>query len=399
MGYIYKYGGGELSKNMSLALLLTNLFIAFLGIGLVIPVLPTIMNELNLSGKMVGYLVSAFAISQLLVSPLSGKWVDQYGRKTMIVIGLLIFSFSEFLFGLGKTVEVLFISRLLGGVSAAFIMPAVTAFIADITTMEMRSRAMGYMSAAISTGFIIGPGIGGFLAELGTRVPFFAAAVVALISALASLILLKEPERYKSAVIEAKTSGLGRIFNPLYFLAFLIIFIAQFGLAAFDSLFSLFVDRKFGFTPKDIAIIITGGGLVGALAQVFLFDRLTQKFGEVKLIRYSFIFSAILVVVTTMVNSYFNILLATIFIFVGFDLMRPAVTSYLSKVAGNEQGFVSGMNSMFTSFGNMFGPIVGGILFDINLDYPFYFTALALIVGIGLTYFWKQPTYQEEFSR
>src|SRR5699024_1749065 len=108
---------------------------------------------------------------------------------------------------------------------------------------------------------------------------------------------------------------LGRIFNPLYFLAFLIIFIAQFGLAAFDSLFSLFVDRKFGFTPKDIAIIITGGGLVGALAQVFLFDRLTQKFGEVKLIRYSFIFSAILVVVTTMVNSYFNILLATIFIF------------------------------------------------------------------------------------
>lgn len=379
---------------MSLALLLTNLFIAFLGIGLVIPVLPTIMNELNLSGKMVGYLVSAFAISQLLVSPLSGKWVDQYGRKTMIVIGLLIFSFSEFLFGLGKTVEVLFISRLLGGVSAAFIMPAVTAFIADITTMEMRSRAMGYMSAAISTGFIIGPGIGGFLAELGTRVPFFAAAVVALISALASLILLKEPERYKSAVIEAKTSGLGRIFNPLYFLAFLIIFIAQFGLAAFDSLFSLFVDRKFGFTPKDIAIIITGGGLVGALAQVFLFDRLTQKFGEVKLIRYSFIFSAILVVVTTMVNSYFNILLATIFIFVGFDLMRPAVTSYLSKVAGNEQGFVSGMNSMFTSFGNMFGPIVGGILFDINLDYPFYFTALALIVGIGLTYFWKQPTYQ-----
>ena len=383
---------------MSLALLLTNLFIAFLGIGLVIPVLPTIMNELNLSGKMVGYLVSAFAISQLLVSPLSGKWVDQYGRKTMIVIGLLIFSFSEFLFGLGKTVEVLFISRLLGGVSAAFIMPAVTAFIADITTMEMRSRAMGYMSAAISTGFIIGPGIGGFLAELGTRVPFFAAAVVALISALASLILLKEPERYKSAVIEAKTSGLGRIFNPLYFLAFLIIFIAQFGLAAFDSLFSLFVDRKFGFTPKDIAIIITGGGLVGALAQVFLFDRLTQKFGEVKLIRYSFIFSAILVVVTTMVNSYFNILLATIFIFVGFDLMRPAVTSYLSKVAGNEQGFVSGMNSMFTSFGNMFGPIVGGILFDINLDYPFYFTALALIVGIGLTYFWKQPTYQEEIS-
>ncbi len=386
-------------KNMSLTLLLINLFIAFLGIGLVIPVLPTIMNELELTGKVVGYLVAAFAISQLLVSPLAGKWVDQYGRKTMIVIGLLIFSFSELLFGLGKTVEVLFISRLLGGVSAAFIMPAVTAFIADITTMETRSRAMGYMSAAISTGFIIGPGIGGFLAEIGTRVPFFAAAVVALISAIVSFIFLKEPVRYKEAIITEQTTGLARIFNPLYFIAFVIIFITQFGLAAFDSLFSLFVDHKFGFTPKDIAIVITGGGLVGAIAQIFLFDSLTKRFGEVRLIRYSFVFSAILVVVTTMVTSYINILLATIFIFVGFDLMRPAVTSYLSKVAGNEQGFVSGMNSMFTSFGNMFGPIVGGALFDINLDYPFYFTALALVVGIALSYFWKQPTFEDEMAR
>lgn len=388
-----------MKKNGSLILLLTNLFIAFLGIGLVIPVLPTIMNELGLSGKMVGYLVAAFAVSQLLISPLAGKWVDRFGRKPMIIMGLLIFSFSELLFGLGKTVEMLFASRLLGGVSAAFIMPAVTAFIADITTMNMRSRAMGYMSAAISTGFIIGPGIGGFLADFGTRIPFFAAATVALISAIVSFLFLTEPERYKEAVIEGEASaGLKGILNPLYFIAFIIIFITQFGLAAFDSIFSLFVDHKFGFTPKDIAIIITGGGLVGALGQVFLFGPLTKRLGEVKLIRYAFILSGVLVVLTTMAESYINILLATIFVFIGFDLMRPAVTSYLSKVAGNEQGFVSGMNSMFTSFGNMFGPIVGGALFDINLDYPFYFAAFALVIGIILTFFWKQPTYEDEME-
>lgn len=381
-------------RNMALVLLLLNLFIAFLGIGLVIPVLPTIMNELHLSGKMVGYLVAAFAMTQLLVSPAAGQWVDKYGRKKMIIIGLLVFSFSELLFGLGKTVEVLFVSRMLGGVSAALIMPAVTAFIADITTMDMRAQAMGYMSAAISTGFIIGPGIGGFLAEIGTRAPFFAAAVAALIAAIMSYVFLQEPTRHKQAMIEEKTSGMKRIFNPLYIIAFLIIFIASFGLAAFDSLFSLFVDHKFGFTPKDIAIIITGGGIVGAIAQVFLFSPLTKRLGEVKLIRYSFIFSAILVYVTTVVHAYMSILLATIFIFVGFDLMRPAVTSYLSKVAGDEQGFVSGMNSTFTSIGNVFGPIVGGILFDIDLDYPFYFAAIALMVGIVLTYLWKQPTYE-----
>src|SRR5699024_8227275 len=205
----------------SLILLLTNLFIAFLGIGLVIPVLPTIMNELGLSGKMVGYLVAAFAVSQLLISPLAGKWVDRFGRKPMIIMGLLIFSFSELLFGLGKTVEMLFASRLLGGVSAAFIMPAVTAFIADIITMYMRSRAMGYMSAPISTGFIIRPGMGRFLAYFETRILFFAAATGALISTIASFLFRTDPDRYKEAVIEGVASaGLKGILIPLFFIAF-----------------------------------------------------------------------------------------------------------------------------------------------------------------------------------
>lgn len=384
-----------MNKNMALTLLLTNLFIAFLGIGLVIPVLPTIMNELHLSGKMVGYLVSAFAFAQLLLSPSAGIWVDKYGRKPLIVIGLLLFGFSELLFGLGKTVEVLFASRILGGISAALIMPAVTAFIADITTLEKRSKAMGYMSAAISTGFIIGPGIGGFLAIIGTRVPFFAAAGLGIVAAILSFIALKEPERHKQALVKEKTSGFKKIFHPLFFIPFLVIFISTFGLAAFESLFSLYVDHKFGFTPKDIAIIITGAGLVGALAQVLLFDFLTRTWGEIKLIRYAFIISAILVFYMTTVSSYGFILFATIFVFIGFDLMRPAVTTYLTKVAGDEQGFVSGMNSMFTSVGNVIGPMVGGYLFDIDVDYPYYFATVMLIFGILITYPWRQPSYKE----
>lgn len=378
-------------QNITLTILLLNLFIAFLGIGLVIPVMPTIMNELNLSGTVVGYLVAAFAVAQLLVSPISGRWVDKFGRKKMILIGLIIFSLSEFLFGIGESVEVLFFSRMLGGVSAAFIMPAVTAFIADITTLETRPKALGYMSAAISTGFIIGPGIGGFLAEIGSRIPFFSAAGLALVAAVLSFVTLQEPERNHEAQIEIETSGFKRVFAPMYFIAFMIILITSFGLASFESLFSLFVDHKFSFTPKDIAIVITGGAIVGAVAQVALFDRLTNVFGEIRLIRYSLIFSSILVFVMTLVNTYISILLVTFVIFVGFDLMRPAVTSYLSKISGNEQGFAGGMNSMFTSFGNVLGPIAGGILFDINLNYPFYFAAIILIIGIVISLAWKMP--------
>ncbi|BDG80594.1 multidrug resistance protein 1 [Bacillus subtilis] len=381
-------------QNITLAILLTNLFIAFLGIGLVIPVTPSIMNELHLSGTAVGYMVACFAVTQLIVSPIAGRWVDRFGRKIMIVIGLLFFSVSEFLFGIGKTVDILFISRMLGGISAAFIMPGVTAFIADITTVKTRPKALGYMSAAISTGFIIGPGIGGFLAEIHSRLPFFFAAAFALIAAILSMLTLREPERNpENEKIEGQKTGFKRIFAPMYFIAFLIILISSFGLASFESLFALFVDHKFGFTASDIAILITGGAIVGAITQVVLFDRFTRWFGEIRLIRYSLILSTSLVFLLTLVNSYAAILLVTFTVFVGFDLMRPAVTTYLSKIAGNEQGFAGGMNSMFTSIGNVFGPIIGGMLFDIDLNYPFYFATAALAIGIALTIAWKAPAH------
>ncbi|WP_110931593.1 multidrug efflux MFS transporter NorA [Paenibacillus bouchesdurhonensis] len=384
------------SPKITLAILLMNLFIAFLGIGLVIPVLPTIMNELNITGAVVGYMVAAFAITQLIISPFAGRWVDKYGRKIMIVLGLFIFGFSEFLFGIGRSVEVLFISRMLGGISAAFIMPAVTAFIADITTSDTRSKALGYMSAAISTGFIIGPGFGGILAEIGTRIPFYSAGVLGGIAAILSFVLLKEPERTdKGTSKSSQKSGLRRIFIPMYFIAFILIFVSSFGLAAFESLFSLFVDHKFGFTPKDIAIVITGGALVGAVAQILLFDRLTKRIGEINVIRYCLGISAVLVLLMTFVSTYFIILLTTFVLFTGFDLMRPAITSYLSKIAGNEQGFVGGMNSTFTSIGNIFGPIIGGALFDLNLNYPYYFATIVLLIGTVIALFWKKPELQD----
>ncbi|WP_214723174.1 MULTISPECIES: MFS transporter [unclassified Exiguobacterium] len=379
------------NNTLILSTLLLNLFIAFLGIGLVIPVTPTIMNELNISGATVGYMVSAFAFAQLILSPLAGRAVDKYGRKPMIIIGLFIFSMSELLFGLGQSVEVLFASRILGGVSAAFIMPAVTAFIADITTNETRPKALGYMSAAISTGFIIGPGIGGFLADLGSRTPFFFAAAFGLTAMVLSVFTLKEPKRHYETTTVKQQTGFRKVFSPLYFIAFLVLLISSFGLASFESLFALFVDRKFGFTAKDIALAISLGAIVGVIVQVGLFDRLTRWFGEIRLIRYSLIGSTLLVVLMTFVTNYISIILVTMVVFVGFDLMRPAVTTYLSKIAGDEQGFVGGMNSMFTSIGNILGPIVGGLLFDVNLNYPFYFATAMLAVGIFLTYFWRAP--------
>ncbi|MEH7136808.1 multidrug efflux MFS transporter NorA, partial [Priestia megaterium] len=382
----------------TLYLLLINIFIVFLGIGLVIPVLPSIMNELNISGTTVGYLTAIFALTQLIISPFAGKSADKFGRKIMIVIGLFIFSVSELLFGMGKTIELLFISRILGGVSGACIMPAVTAFIADITTLETRPKMLGYMSAAITTGLIIGPGVGGFLAEIGTRVPFYSASILGFIAATLSVMLLKEPASPQEE-IEAEgpiqKSGLKKIFIPMFFIAFIVIFVSTFGLTAFESFFSLYVDHKFAFSPLDIAISITGGAIIGAIFQVVLFEPLVKYMGEINVIRWSLVLSAILVFTMTLVNSYWTVMTVTFIVFIGADLIRPAVTTYLSRIAGNEQGFVGGMNSFFTSLANVFSPILGGILFDIDINYPYYFSTVVIIIGLAVTMLWKKPKIEE----
>ncbi|MBO1581525.1 MFS transporter [Bacillus sp. XF8] len=392
-------------QKMVLIILLSNIFIAFLGIGLIIPVMPSFMNIMQLSGKTMGYLVAVFAVAQLLMSPLTGRWVDRYGRKKIIIIGLFLFGTSELIFGLGRDVWVLYISRMLGGISAAFIMPGVTAYVADITSVQERPKAMGYLSAAISTGFIIGPGIGGFIAEYGIRVPFFFAAAIAFIACVSSIFILKEPLTAEQlAEISANTkqtnfmSDLKKSLNPVYFIAFVIVFVLAFGLSAYETVFSLFSDHKFGFTPKDIASIITISSIFGVVVQVFLFGKLVDILGEKVLIQVCLITGAILAVVSTLISNFWIVLAVTCFIFLAFDLLRPALTTFLSKAAGKEQGFVAGMNSTYTSLGNIVGPAMGGILFDVNINYPYLFSAFIMAIGIGITVMWKEKQMVESLA-
>lgn len=384
-----------MKKKYQLYLLYSSIFLVFLGISLVIPVMPSIMNELNISGAGLGYLTAAFAFTQLIFSPFTGRAADKFGRKIIIVIGLFIFGFSELLFGFGKTIEVLFISRMLGGLAGAFIMPAVTAFIVDLTTDKNRARSLGYMTAAINFGFIIGPGIGGVLAEISTRLPFFVAAALGLIGGTLSIFMLTEPKKVTEVAAdktEVTTSNFKRLFTPIFFIAFLVIFIASFGLASFESFFSLYFDRKLGFTPSDIAIAITGGAMIGAFAQIVLFEPLTRRIGELNIIRAAIIYTAVLVFVITFLDSYWSVMAVAFIIFIGFDLVRPAVTTFLSHIAGNNQGFAGGMNSFFTSLANVIGPVLAGILFDINMDFPYYFSVVILLIGFIITvFFWRDP--------
>lgn len=260
----------------------------------------------------------------------------------MIVAGLIVFAFSELLFGLANVSWLLFVSRLLGGVGAALIMPAVMAYVADTTSFEERAKGMGLINAAITTGFIIGPGIGGYLAELGMRVPFFCAAGAAGIAALITVLILPESLSVEKRM-EAKLSKnnqesfftqLMRSYREPYFFGLIIVFVMAFGLANYETVFGLFVDHKFGFTPKDIAFVITFGSIAGAVVQVSAFGWILNKFGENKVISTCLITAAMFILLTLFVSGFWAICAITFVVFLAMDILRPAVGTQLSKMAG-----------------------------------------------------------------
>ncbi|MCP3775057.1 MFS transporter [Paenibacillus sp. MZ04-78.2] len=383
-------------EKVSLAVILMNLFIAYVGVGLAAPIMPSLAKEMHLSGEVMGYLISAFAFAMLLFSPIAGIWVDTIGRKNILILGLFLFSFSELLFAVGNQVWVLFLSRILGGISDAFIIPAVTAFIADNTTLEERPKIMGYQAAAISLGFIIGPGIGGFIAEFGIRAPFFFAAGFTLVTTIISLLVLQEPlskekrmENRQKKLNGSFLSEIKKSFHPLYFVPLIIVFVLAFGLSAYEMLFSLFVDSKFGFNAKDIAVIITVGSISGVVAQVMFFEKLVNKFGEKKLIHATIMIAAIFIIASVLSSGYWSIMVVSSIVFFACDILRPAVTSLLSKLAGEEQGFVAGMSTTYTSLGIIIGPALGGILFDVNMNLPYIFTAVVLLAAFVMAVLWK----------
>lgn len=371
------------NKKSMMNLAISNLFLVFLGAGLVIPVLPTLKEQMHFSGTTMGMMISIFAIAQLVASPVAGALSDKIGRKKLIAIGMIIFSFSELLFGLAQAKTGFYISRALGGVAAAMLMPSVTAYVADMTTIAERPKAMGLVSAAISGGFIIGPGVGGFIAHFGIRVPFYVAAILAFLGFILTITILREPERTIESHQEIeKVSFLDILKNPLFGSLFIIILISSFGLQAFESIYSIMASINFGFSMSEIALVITVSGILALFFQLFLFDAIVNKIGELGLIQLTFFASAIFIAVIAFTKSNLVVALSTFVVFLAFDLFRPAVTTYLSKHAGNRQGAINGLNSAFTSFGNILGPMAVGYMFDLNHLFPYYISAIILL-GTG----------------
>lgn len=253
-------------------------FLVCLGISLVIPVMPFLKTELHLSATDMGIMNALFALAQFVASPLIGRLSDKIGRKPVLTVGLLLYMVSEVLFALTNYLWVFDISRLIGGLSAAMVVPTAMALASDITTKRQRAKVIGWLSAAFSGGLILGPGIGGILAGISYKTPFWVAGALGLLSAIVLIALLPSDAENKRVVEEpeqAKTTAhpMSRAFWTLpIIILFTMILVSSFGLQGFESIYSIYVNEVFNFSLSNIALVLTLNGLISLFLQVALFD-------------------------------------------------------------------------------------------------------------------------------
>lgn len=373
-----------------------NMFIAMAGIGLIIPIMPEYLGTFGVAGQALGFLIAMFSFAQFIFSPIAGDLSDKHGRKKLIIIGLIIFGLSQLAFGLSTELWMLYASRFFSGLGSAFIVPPMMAFVADITSYENRGRGMGLLGASMSLGFMIGPAIGGFLSKVSLQFPFYIATIAALTAALISIFALPNPTPRSTGEPGSKNKRenlfkqMKRSATTPYFVMLIVMFVFSFGLANFQSTISLYVDHKYGYTPAQIAVIITVGGFVGVIAQTFVINKLFKRFGEMRVIQVNLVIAAFAMIGIIFVNSFFMILFVATIFFTATSLLRPAVNTLVSKLAGEEQGFAAGMMTAYMSLGNMIGPALAGILFDINIIYPYIIGTVILLICFTIASYWAK---------
>ena len=382
------------TNKVALFMLMFNLFIVMGGIGLIVPVMPSYLETFNAGGQILGYLIGIFAFAQFIFSPVAGNMSDRYGRKPLILCGLIIYGISYIIFALAPNITISLLARFLSGLGAAFVVPPIMAYVADITTPTERGKGMGLLGAAISLGFAIGPGIGGVLSTINIVFPFYFAGICGLIASVLSYFILPNVQKARIATTAVQSRG-NNVFVQIiqstktsYFMFLIIVFVFSFGIANFQATLALFLDAKFNYSSLTISIIIMAGGFAGVILQLFLVNKLFVKFGEMKIILINLITAAVSMLLVVYVSGFFLILTVSLIFSIATTFIRPAVNTLISKVAGQEQGFAAGMNNAYMSLGNMIGPILAGALFDWNINSPYFVGTLVLLLCFIMTSYW-----------
>jgi DHA1 family multidrug resistance protein-like MFS transporter len=398
----------------SIPVLFVTLVIIMMGFGMIIPILPFLVEEFGATGSAVGFLMASYAVMQLVFSPIWGALSDRFGRRSILLIGILGNSLAMVLMGFSTELWMLFVARILAGLLASATIPTANAIIADSTSEEDRGRGMGLLGAAMGVGMVVGPGLSGWLVEQfaawGTAgtfnpalnsymiernlfIPFFISGLLSLISMVVVYISLPEslPVEKRTSSADIRITGQFRdmwqaMFGPIGFLLVLA-FLVSFGLTNFEGVFSLFAEHRHHYGPREVGVLLTMVGLVSAVAQGGLIGPLTKKFGEVKIIKTSLLLSAIGFILMLLAFDGLTVYLTTGFFVLANAMIRPGVSSLTSKRAETGQGSAMGLNNSFMSLGRVVGPTLAGLLFDVEITYPYIMGSILTLIGFVLCLF------------
>ncbi|WP_419165463.1 MFS transporter [Candidatus Palauibacter sp.] len=270
--------------------ILITVFIDVLGIGIIIPILPELIKEFTggstaLAGRWFGVLAATYAVAQFFFAPILGALSDRVGRRPVILIALFGLGIDYIVMGLAPSIGWLFAGRLIAGVMGASITTA-NAYIADVSEPEVRARNFGFVGVAFGLGFIFGPAIGGLLGGIDLRLPFFAAAGLALVNALYGIFVLPEslPPEKRDAFSWEKANPAGSLLvlrsYPLVAglaVSFVFVIMAQRGL---ETVWVLYTGHKFGWDELANGLSLALVGLMAVLVQGGLVQPVIKRIGE-----------------------------------------------------------------------------------------------------------------------
>lgn len=391
-------------------LILLSLFVVMLGYGILLPTLPYYTERLALEDNLdtdlinfhIGLLTSIYPFFQLLFVVVWGKLSDKYGRKPIIICGLIGFVIMQLLTGLATSLTMLYIARIFGGIFTSSVIPVSNAYLSDITSEKRRTKIMAWSGVAISSGVIFGPAIGGFLSQTDIHikhtigllhldrfsVPFLFVALLGLIVLFVVMKWLKHSTPVHKFTIQKVSL---RFTFTKYFVVLLgLSFVIQFVVTLFETVFSIYGKDELGFNSKQVAIGFMLCGSIMAILQPVFASYGGNILSSKKQIALGLLLSGLSLIAFPFFNNEFLIYGLIVAFAAGGAMVTPNLLSAVSLISNKNTGRNISIQSSTNSIGQILGPILGIWLITGGFYYPFIIAGSIILVATSFLIFLKK---------
>jgi DHA1 family tetracycline resistance protein-like MFS transporter len=367
---------------VSLAVLFGVVIVDLVGFGIVMPILPFYADEHGASATELGAIFTAYAAAQFVCAPLWGRLSDRIGRRPVMLGTIAGTAFSLLLLGLAPSLLWIFAARCLAGAFAANIGVA-SAYIADVTPDEERTRWMGMLGASFGVGFVLGPAIGGILAPFGHAVPMLAAAGLATVNLGFAAFSLREPPRHAASAGAIPSTRAALLRDPLVRRLCLVNLAFSIGVTQLETMFAFFMKDRFGYGVRDVAFFLAGMAVLMGAIQGGGMRALSARFPERTLIIGGALLLAAGFAGLPQAGSAGPLVAALVAAAVGRAVFQPSLMSMTSVAAAvGARGAVMGTFQASAAIARVAGPLAAGWLYDWDLAGPFWLAAgLCLVVA------------------